>query len=79
MIWVTLILGIIQALPSIIALVQEILQALNDKPLGTRLKAEHELQRALLDWHHGGGDEALLKSLHALGQSLGCPSAKPAL
>jgi hypothetical protein len=78
MLWVTIILAIIQALPTIISLIQEILAAVENKPRLERLRVHQELQSHLLAWHHGGSDEGLLQALHAMGQILGCPSAKPA-
>ncbi len=75
MIWISIILGIIQALPAIITLIQELLTAISGQPLGARLRLEHQLQGHLLDWHTGGDVEKLKGSLAGMGSALSCPSS----
>lgn len=77
MIWISIILGIVEAIPGIIKLIQEILAAIHGQPLGTQLKMEQELRGHLMSIHFGGGPAAV-DALHSMGRGLGCLSANPA-
>lgn len=52
MIWISIILGIIQAIPSIIKLIQMIMEAIRNKKPEERVALEHEFHGILAHWHH---------------------------
>ncbi len=66
MLWISLVLGIIQAIPELISVIKAILDAIHGKPLSQRLEAEHRLQGHLLAWQKGGDKEALKEALSGM-------------
>lgn len=60
MVWVEIILGILQALPGLISLIQEIIAGLKDHPNAASLGLE--LEHALMHYHLFGGTVGVLES-----------------
>ncbi len=78
MVWITLIIDLITALPGLIKLIQEIIAAIHGQPLPQRLAAEHEFMGHVLNWRRTGDAGAVTSALHGMGRTFGCASAAPA-
>lgn len=72
MIWVSIILGIIEAIPSIINLIKLILAAIHGQTnLTDRLMLVHEFESHLLNWHLDKDHPALEAAMKGLAGRLG--------
>lgn len=70
MIWVSIILGLIEAIPGLIKLIQQIIAALHAAPPAVRLAKEPEFHGILAKWFHDRDSAAVEHSLAAFEQSL---------
>ncbi len=68
MIWISIILAIIEAIPTIIDLIKKIIDLIHGHPL--QIQHEITLHKILSDWHHDRDNMKVLAALHGLHASM---------